>query len=152
MPRLLSLIGLRLTVVCLALCSVGTSAPARADRKAEAAQAAAHADRAFAAGEHQQALTDYQASYARSPKPFLLFRIAECQRLLGHDAEALSGYQQYLAKVTRGAARRRAEAHVAELGPKVAAAVAAAAEPVAAPAPVPQSTDTEAPPRRAEIS
>lgn len=150
MLRLLSLTGLRLTVVCLALGLLGISAPARADRKAEAAQAAARADRAFSAGAHQQALAGYQASYARYPKPFLLFKMAECQRLLGHDADALSGYRAYLAKVSRGADRRRAAAYVADLDPKVAAPSATAAAPVAAPAPVAQSSDTEAPPMRAE--
>jgi hypothetical protein len=99
------------------------------------------------------ALAEYQASYDKYPKPYLLFHIAECQQNLGQDADALATYKKYLGKVSHGADRKKAEAAVAELQPKVdAVAAAAAAQPEPAPPPVPvaQANDSEAPPMDAQ--
>ncbi len=145
-PRIARKLSLSLCLVLgvLAFCP----SPARADRKEDARAAAERADHAFGKRDFASALTEYQASYEKYAKPYLLFRIAECQRNLGKDADALATYQKYLAKVSHGGDRKKAEAAAAELQTKLDAATAAAAtpEPVAPPAPVAQSNDTEAPP------
>ena len=133
--------ALRTLLVSL-LCFVSTSF-AHADRKEDAAAAAERGDHAFAKKSFADALAEYQASYDRYPKPFLLFKIGECQRNLGQDADALATYKKYLGKVTRGADRKKAQAYATELQAKI---DANKPEPVVAPPqPVPQAADVEAP-------
>jgi hypothetical protein len=135
---------LRSAAWLLLLLALATS-PAHADRKEDGRAAADRGDRAFRKGSYADALAEYQASWDRYPRPFLLFRLAECHRNLGHDAEALAAYRSYLDKVRRGSDRRKAEQHAAELEQKVAAAKVP--EPAPPPVPVVQSSDVEAPPQ-----
>lgn len=137
----------RLTLLCLALLlCAGARRPARADRKEEAAGAADRGDRALGKGAFAEALAEYQASFEQYPKPFLLPKIAECERRLGRDADALATYERYVAKATHGAARKKADRAIAELRAKLAAQAPEPAPPPSAP--VAQSTDAEAPPMR----
>jgi hypothetical protein len=134
--------ALRTVLVCLL--SLGAASVAHADRKEDAAAAADRGDHAFVKKAFAEALTEYLASYDRYPKPFLLFKIAECQRNLGKDAEALATYKKYLGKVTHGADRKKAQAWATELQAKVDAAKPPE-EAAPAPVPVPQASDVEAP-------
>lgn len=133
---------IRLASLCLVLCvAAGTVSLARADRKTDAHAAESRAGAAFAKKDYATALTEYQASYATYPKPYLLFHIGECYRLLGKGTEAVATYKLYIAKVSKGASRRKAVEYIAQLD------IAPAPEeaPVVA-APAPQVQDTEAPP------
>jgi hypothetical protein len=118
------------------------ASPVRADRREDARAAAQRGDRAFRKRAYADALAEYQASWDQYPKPFLLFRLAECHRLLDHEAEALAAYRSYLEKVRRSPDRPKAEQHAAELEQRLAAR---RPEPPP-PAPVVQSTDVETPP------
>jgi hypothetical protein len=132
---------LRTLFVCLLW--LGAPSVVHADRKEDAAAAAERGDNAFGKKAWADALTEYQASYDRYPKPFLLFKIAECQRNLGKDADALATYKKYLGKTTRGADRKKAQAWATQLQAKL---EGFKAEEVAAPVqPVPQASDVEAP-------
>ncbi|MEO6952905.1 MAG: hypothetical protein ABI321_13955 [Polyangia bacterium] len=139
-------------LVALLLCSAGA---AHADRKADAHAAEARGDRSFGKAAYQEALDEYNASWSKYPKPYLLVRIADCQRLLDRPADALYNYQKYLSKVAKGTERKRAQQYVAELEPKVAAAKKAAADAaekatVAEAAPAPQASDPESVPMSPE--
>jgi hypothetical protein len=126
------------------------AAPTHADRREDARAAADRGDRAFAKGAFDQALTEYQTSYDKYPKPFLLFRIGECHRNLGHDADALAAYQKYATKVAHGGDRKKAAEYISALEAKIAAQKPADIEPEPEPpVPVAQSTDVEAPPQDA---
>lgn len=138
-------------LVALLLCLAG--GPAHADRKADAHAAETRGDRAFGKAAYQEALDEYNASWSKYAKPYLLVRIADCQRLLDRPADALYNYQKYVARAAKGAERRRAQQYVVELEPQVAAAQKAAAEaarPVAEAAPAPQAQDTESVPMSPE--
>lgn len=135
----------RTAFLLLSLCAALVPAPAHADRKEEAHAAADRGERLFSKGVFDQALTEYQASYDKYPKPFLLFRIGECQRKLVRDAEALATYKKYLEKVSKGGDRKKAEAYVAELQAKLEANKKPEPEPEP-PKPVAQAPDVEAPP------
>lgn len=132
-------------LVTLLFCATGT---ARADRKVDAYTAELGGDRAFAKATYQDALDAYNASFTRYPKPHLLVRIGDCQRLLDRPADALYNYEKYLAKVLHGPERKRVRRYVVELRPKVAALRAAAAveRPVVEVVPAPQAQDPEAVP------
>ena len=131
----------------VSLCLVGSllgglGSQAYADRREEAHAAESRAETAFDKAQYEKALTEYQTSYAKSRKPYLLFRIGECYRMLGKPIDAVAAYRTYVAKVTRGADRKKAVEYIAELD----IAPRPAPPPVVVYEPPPQSQDTEAPP------
>jgi hypothetical protein len=140
----------RLVAICLvvSLTLVGHSGGrvAWADRREEAHAAEARADSAFERKEYDKALTEYQASYAKSPKPYLLFHIGECYRFLGKMPDAISTYKKYIARVSKGADRKKAVEYISQLD------IGPAPKPEAPVVEVPavQSQDTEAPPIAAD--
>jgi hypothetical protein len=133
---------LRATLVC---CLALAPSFALGDRREEAHAATDRGDRAFHKGTFAEALTEYEASYAKYPKPYLLFKIAECQRSLGKDDDALGTYKKYLEKASKGGERKKAQTQVEALTAKIATR-APEIEPEK-PKPVEQASDVETPAR-----
>jgi len=90
---------LSVTVVAL-MVFAGTAraqTPAPADSTEAEARALFVAGRsAFEAGRFDDALGDFERSYALSERATLLYNIAACHDRLRHDEEALAGYRRYL--------------------------------------------------------
>jgi tetratricopeptide (TPR) repeat protein len=63
----------------------------------------------------EPALAEYRAAYLAAPDPALLFNIAQCQRRLGHRAEALDYYRKYLRSAPGAPNRPEVERHIREL-------------------------------------
>ena len=139
-------------VLATLLASVGapmvTCQEARGDRKEDAHLASERGDRAFSKADYDKALAEYQTSYAKYAKPYLLFRIGECQRLLKHSSDAFKSYSAYVAKTKQGADRKKAQKYMAELAPT--AASGSSTQPPVEARPVVQAADPEAPPMTAE--
>ena len=71
--------------------------------------------KALVAGNADQALKAFEASYKAQPAPSLFFWIAEAHRALGHNASAVRYYRQYLRKLPDGPKRADARARLSEL-------------------------------------
>lgn len=69
---------------------------AAAQDRAAARRHFAEAERHYAASEWSEALVEYQAANQAAPMPEFLFNMAQCQRQLGHPAEAMDLYQRFL--------------------------------------------------------
>ncbi len=67
------------------------------------------------ARDYDRAIIEYQAAYAISPMPELLFNIGQCYRLRGEARSAVLYYQRYLQLVPGGGASDEARVHVAAL-------------------------------------
>jgi tetratricopeptide (TPR) repeat protein len=105
------------------------------------------------AGEYGLAVADFEAAYALSHAPLLLFNMAQSLRLAGNCRLALAAYQKYLAAVPAASNRDKVEQWIAELD--ACAAEAKAASPTGATpspparrslAPVPPVPPAPAPP------
>jgi hypothetical protein len=86
---------LRLLVLSIALAPA-----ARAEPAGDAARAHALSDEGlahFRQKRYAEAIAAFEASYALSPLPTLLFDIAQAHRLAGHCADALERYRRYAA-------------------------------------------------------
>jgi tetratricopeptide (TPR) repeat protein len=70
---------------------------------------------------YEKAIIEYQAAYAVSPMPELLFNIGQCYRLGGQPRSAVLYYQRYLQLVSEGGASDEARAHVIALRQEIAA-------------------------------
>ncbi len=125
-------------------CIVLLPSSASADRKEEAHQASERGDRAYAKADYAKALAEYTASYGKSAKPYLLFRIGECHRMLSHGPEAIASYEKFVAKASRGGDRAKARRYLADL--KAADGGKSAERQLVDAKPVPQASDVEAPP------
>jgi tetratricopeptide (TPR) repeat protein len=95
----------------------------------------------FAAGRYDEAVSDFEASYALAPVPGLLYDLAQAHRLRGDCAAALSFYRRFLEADPGGKLRERTRARIAEMEK-----CAAAKPPVPAPAPAPATPEAAAPP------
>lgn len=89
---------------------------------------------AFEAGQFEEALRHFEAAYARSPRPKLLFNIGQAADRLRKDEVALDAFRRYLAEVPEAEGREQIEARVRVLEQAVAEREAeasrAAAQPV----------------------
>jgi tetratricopeptide (TPR) repeat protein len=83
---------------------------------------------AFDAGQFTEALEHFQAAYARSPRPKLLYNIGQAADRLRQDEVALDAFQRYLAEVPDADGREQIEARVRVLEQAVAEQRAAAAD------------------------
>jgi hypothetical protein len=73
-----------------------TAAPAYADDEAFAKQLFRQASDAYAAKDWPKALELFRQTLTASPRPALLFNIAQCERQLGRVADAEKDYRAYL--------------------------------------------------------
>lgn len=69
----------------------------------------------FKSGHYDEAIAAFQASYALSPLPPLLFNAAQAYRLQGHCEEALTHYRRYLEAAPEARNRAAAEARAIEM-------------------------------------
>ena len=101
---------------------------------------------AFDAGQFEEALEHFQAAYARSPRPKLLYNIGQAADRLRQDDIALDAFRRYLAEVPDAEGREQIEARVRVLEQAVAdreAAAAAEQSQEAAVAPSPAGSSAE---------
>lgn len=56
----------------------------------------ARGSEAYEARRYAEALTHFQAAFARAPLPAFLFNVAQCHRMLHRPQEALRAYRRYL--------------------------------------------------------
>jgi tetratricopeptide (TPR) repeat protein len=85
------------------------------DKQAAAKRLTADAIAAETAKDYDKAIDLYRQAYALVPHPVLLANIARAHRLAGHDDEALTYYERYLAADPTGPKAEAARAAVAEL-------------------------------------
>lgn len=66
-------------------------------------------------GRYAEALAEYEAAYLAVQDPPFLFNIAQCQRKMGHDQEALGAYRSYLRVAPNAPNRAEVHKRIAEL-------------------------------------
>ena len=139
-----------LVALAVALALSATASPAWAQDRAAARQHFADGERHYAAGEWSEALTEYQAANDAAPMPEFLFNMAQCHRQLGHHADAMAMYQQFLAERPDAPNRQTVEELIDEARAQASAAQATPAPPGADETPAPETTpapaDATAPP------
>lgn len=117
----------------------------------DAAAAREHAQKAttfYKLAKYDDAIREFEAAYEAKADPALLYNIAQCHRLAGHDSEALRLYQNYLRDAPRGPYRSQAEQWIESLQKS------AADHPAAPPAVVPVAPPVvpETPPAPLDIT
>ena len=121
-------------VLMLALAGV---ARAESPAEIEARQHFTAAQKAFEHARWSEALAEYQASYALSKYPAILYKIALCEDQMAQYAAALDAYQKYLEADPQSDRRQGIEERIAKLKEQLAPppAPAATETPAVAPAP-----------------
>jgi tetratricopeptide (TPR) repeat protein len=66
-------------------------------------------------GRYSEALAEYEAAYLSVQDPPFLFNIAQCQRKMGKDEEALAAYRSYLRVAPNPPNRAEVQKRIAEL-------------------------------------
>lgn len=92
--------------------------PAVARTVSPEAEAKAHYGRGtsyYNLGRYGEALAEYEAAYLAIQDPPFLFNIAQCQRKMGKDQEALSAYRSYLRVAPNAPNRLEVQRRIAEL-------------------------------------
>ena len=79
------------------LAFAGTASAASSER--EARRLAQEAQKFYDLSKFEDALKDFAASYELSPKPALLFNMAQCHRMLNNYEKAAFTYRRYLSQV-----------------------------------------------------
>jgi tetratricopeptide (TPR) repeat protein len=98
----------------------------------------------FDLGEYQQALEDFKSAYRVRDEPVLLYNIAQCERLLGHNEEAMRSYKAYLRRSPTAPNRDEVEAKITALEQAVSARDRARNIPPIPPlTPPPESTNAQ---------
>lgn len=132
--RLLLLIGL-VTVTGAA------SARAQAPRERSAvATARAHFEqgqRLYNVSQYREALAEFKKGFLAKDDPVFLFNIAQCHRLLGERAEALTYYRRFLRTAPESPNRAEVERRIRELEAASAGPPPAPVAPLVPPAPIP---------------
>lgn len=81
----------------------------------KAAKLFEEAETAYRVQEYEKALEKFKAAYYISPRPELLFSIAQCQRLSGQNEEALISYRSFLQKAPDSSLAQSAKERITEL-------------------------------------
>lgn len=126
---------MRALVLLLALAGV---ARAQSPAELEAREHFTAAQKLFERAHWAEALAEYQASYALSKYPAILYKIALCQDQMAQYAAALDAYQKYLEADPKTDRRQGIEDRIAKLKVLL-------APPPPAPAPVETPAVTPAP-------
>jgi hypothetical protein len=113
-------------LIALAIAFTSPPSPTSAQDDAGARLHFQAAARDFAAGRYETALTSFQAAYALSHRPQLLYNIALCHQELGHTAEAAENLRRFLAEVPNVPEREVLEARLARLDARAREEAAAA--------------------------
>jgi hypothetical protein len=93
----------------------GVGATPVTDTSPEARRDSEEGLRLFDAGHYPAAIARFEASFARSHAPGLLYNIAQAHRLNGDCSRALVFYLRYLASNPAGTSRTRTEARIADM-------------------------------------
>ena len=98
-------------------CALLVTAAVRAEPTGEsvAKQHFARGKELAAQAQYREAIDEFRAGYAASPRPLFLFNMGECARSIGDEALARDSYTRYLAADPNGALAATARAHLAEL-------------------------------------
>ncbi|MBA3463961.1 MAG: hypothetical protein H0T46_28650 [Deltaproteobacteria bacterium] len=121
LPGALALLGLcvrrrRGAIAMLVLAALCATASAQPGDKVQSARSHFRQGKAFLEAKlYDDAIREFEASYRLVPEPELIFNIAAANRLKGNPAEALAGYQRYLAAAPKGRGADTARKYVAEL-------------------------------------
>jgi tetratricopeptide (TPR) repeat protein len=86
-------------LVVIAALAIAPASVARADSEDATVAARRHFERAeklFALGRFEAALTEYEAAFEARPLPGFLFNIAQCHRNLGNHDAAIFSFRKYL--------------------------------------------------------
>jgi tetratricopeptide (TPR) repeat protein len=81
----------------------------------EAAKKYQEAETSYKLQKYQEALEGFNASYALSNEPSILFNIAQCYRLLGRLEESKKTYLTFIREMPNSPLRANAEARVSEV-------------------------------------
>jgi hypothetical protein len=87
-------------------------------------------------GDFDGAIVEFEAAYASSRAPGLLFNLAQAHRLARHHDRALEYYRNYLRELPRAPNRQDVEALVTQLEAEIAASPASPPAPPVEPRPV----------------
>ena len=111
-----------------------------ADPRTEAAREhSRQGDAYYKLEKYTNAIGEYEQAYLSKPDPSFLFNIAQCHRLMGHNAEAVKFYRRFLSDAPPSSPSRGvAEKHIRDLedASKTATTTAPTAPPSTAPAPI----------------
>jgi hypothetical protein len=146
--------GFRLVVLILAFAGEA-SVDAQAAPVASVATAAGIAEkarRAFNLGHAQEAIEGFSQAYEMSGEAKLLFDIAEAHRALGHQAQALRMYQNYLRRDPDGQHREMAKKQIRELESGGQSNEHATASPALVATPLPRPPGPAPAPARTELA
>lgn len=107
----------------LVFCLIGSVARAQdsgdSNRIADAQAAYAEGAEAFSAGRFGEALDRFTRAYELAPRAALLYNIGTAHDRLGHDAQALSAYRDYLEATPEARNREYTEARIRVLEDRV---------------------------------
>jgi len=111
---------MRLAAVALGALLVCMGGRAWADDAAAAREHAQKATTFYKLAKYDDAIREFEAAYEAKSDPALLYNIAQCHRLAGHEGEALRLYRNYVKDAPRGPYRQQAEQWIATLEKEVA--------------------------------
>lgn len=83
----------------------------------------------FDLGEYEQALKDFKEGYRIKDDPVFLYNIAQCQKLMNQNSEALRSYQVYISRAPDASNRDEVERKIAALKEAIASQKEATAKP-----------------------
>jgi tetratricopeptide (TPR) repeat protein len=86
-----------------------------ADNKALAREVFSDGMRQYDLGDYKTALELFKKAYLNYPEPAIIFNIAQCERQLGHKAEAVRLYRSFLRKVPDAPNRTNIESIIKRL-------------------------------------
>ena len=133
---------MRWAVIALGALLVCGGGRAWADDAAAAREHAQKATTFYKLAKYDDAIAEFEAAYEAKSDPALLYNIAQCHRLAGHDSEALRLYRNYLKDAPRGPYRAQAEQWIAALEKSAAERPAAPVTPATPETPPPPPIDT----------
>jgi tetratricopeptide (TPR) repeat protein len=139
-----------LGIVAIAPPAVADDEPA-ADVETRARELAASGQRHFDLGEYDEAIADYRAAYKLTPKPGLLYNLAQAFRLDGDCLTATRMYRNYLRLAPESRHRPIVEQHLDALATCAAEREAAGASAAATEGSDPEDVPPPPPPKEEEI-
>jgi tetratricopeptide (TPR) repeat protein len=126
-------------VVVLAVVAAAGGRARAADPRTEAAREhSRQGDAYYKLEKYTNAIGEYEQAYLSKPDASFLFNIAQCHRLMGHNAEAVKFYRRFLNDAPPSSPSRGvAEKHIRDLEDASKSGTATAVtEPPSAPAPI----------------
>jgi tetratricopeptide (TPR) repeat protein len=126
----------RASVVVLLL--LGLASAGHAEDRVKAREAYRSATSHYDLREFKEALVDFKDAYRQYPDPTFLYNIAQCDRQIGDNAEAIRFFRTFLNKVPNTPNRAEVTEIIARLQREEAAKAAAPPTPTPTPTPTPE--------------